>query len=275
MKNKKYILFSLILLCNLANFCALGLADSTREIYSSKDTYVSAYDPTSNYGGQEYLYCGYIYEAFLYFNLSSVPTGWNKVELYLDISLVSKTVDFDIYKIAESWKELSLTYENKPEHSSKLLTFQIADDVEWTEDVTAHVSGKEFSISIYSSDLSQHDDVWISSREDSSESRRPKLIFTYPTTSTTPTDFSALLTFGAIVGSIALALILLVVFKPKTQPIQLQPQPQQPPPPAVLPPISPPPIPKTTVQKFCSNCGTEIVKPEIQKYCSSCGSKLD
>lgn len=138
----------------------------------------------------------------MYFDLSLVKQAWNKVNLYIVFFSVPQIIHFDILRISGSWSEFSITWDNKPSHGIQLLSFKINDNGLCCIDVTPYVSGTEFSICICNT-YDQYDWIsskevyyaWVSSREDSLEFNKPKLVFEYETTGI---DFVPIFIFSII-----------------------------------------------------------------------------
>ena len=191
MKRKKntYLILIVLFLFSLLSFYPVSGAE-TETVYSTKDAHVYSKNPNNNYGDWSEMYCGnwndgdYTYqdEIFLYFDLSSINQGWEKVELYLTIISVPNDLDFKICESDGSWSESSITWNNRPSHGSHLRTITITKDAIWKLEVTSHVSSSEFSICIYA-EYNQWGTVLIRSKEYSAISNRPKLVFSYSATS--------------------------------------------------------------------------------------------
>ncbi len=90
----------------------------SRDINVSRDAYVYETYPNSNYGLHNDIYVGnYNYsktEAYYCFNVSSLPNGWTwaRIVVYFDSALGA--VDVGINLTSDSWDELSITWNNKP-----------------------------------------------------------------------------------------------------------------------------------------------------------------
>jgi hypothetical protein len=131
----------------------------TRERYIStiaeKDTYVDTANPTSNYGGVNYLMTGFgifsdIREAYFYFDFSDKPQNYIRAEISLDFWGVSQTMNYTICLIEESWNENSMTWINKPEKGEVIDNILVTSDTIYTIDVTSLISGRtNISICVY------------------------------------------------------------------------------------------------------------------------------
>jgi len=86
-----------------------------------KDSYVYDYNPDNNYGTNEYLRVGnYQFgkvQTFYYFNISSLPDGWIEAKIKVNFDYGSGMVDIGANLTYESWDEITLTWNNKPEAS--------------------------------------------------------------------------------------------------------------------------------------------------------------
>jgi hypothetical protein len=110
-------------------------------ILPDKDTYVDSVDPTSNFGGQDYLYIGDdlfgdINIAYVHFNFTQKPTTFEKVYLQIDPNIISETMNFTVrlHDSSEPWDELTLTYLNQPTNIIDNLDYRFKyDDRSWIE----------------------------------------------------------------------------------------------------------------------------------------------
>lgn len=82
----------------------------------SADTFVSSAFPRTNYGSSIILVVQSGANAYLQFNLSTLPAGVtvNKATLRLYIDAVGKSGSFDVYQLNSSWNENTLTYSTPP-----------------------------------------------------------------------------------------------------------------------------------------------------------------
>lgn len=178
------VLCGMVLLLAPANLAA---ETKTVVIEADKDTYVDPGNPTSNYGGKDWLIFGdYIWglnEAYLHFNFSNRPSGWTKAVISIDCYAVSETFDVAVCLVEAEWDELSLDYTNKPAHGSVIKTITMATDDVYSIDVTDYISGDGISICLKAADATQEGYVQARSREDgdldSSYFPPPKLTWTY------------------------------------------------------------------------------------------------
>ncbi|MEE9378371.1 MAG: DNRLRE domain-containing protein [Candidatus Lokiarchaeia archaeon] len=177
--------------------------DQTISTVAEKDTYVNTYDPTSNFGGQDYALSGFYYtgdllEAYFYFNFSDKPSDYTKAEISLDFSSVSETMNITICLIEEVWDEYTMTWlSNKPAKGNEIISSVITQDNIYKFDVTNYIDGRNnLSICVYITiDNYVEDYFYITSREGFSSyspEEAPQLVWTYPETAeitvTSPTS---------------------------------------------------------------------------------------
>ncbi|MFW9987217.1 MAG: Ser-Thr-rich GPI-anchored membrane family protein [Candidatus Odinarchaeota archaeon] len=165
--------------------------DQTISTITEKDTYVNSYDPTSNFGGQDYALSGFYYtgdilEAYFFFNFSDKPTNYSKAEISLDFWSVSVTMNITVCLIEEDWDEYTMTWlTGKPTKGNEVISSIITGDVIYKFDVTNFITGKNnISICVYITFDNYVDDYfYITSREGFSSyspEDAPQLIWTYP-----------------------------------------------------------------------------------------------
>lgn len=90
-----------------------------RTIKVIEDTYVSEQFPNTNYGSDDYLRVGNFenygkLQAFYYFDVSSLPDGWLRAQIFARFDYGSDFVDVGVNVTYDSWDEMSLTWNNKP-----------------------------------------------------------------------------------------------------------------------------------------------------------------
>ena len=104
-----------------AFFIAAHFRGYERTIKVEKDTYVYEYYSDNNYGADDYLRVGnYQFgkvQAYYHFNISSLPDGWREVEITVKFDYGSDFVDVGANLTYESWDEMTITWNNKPNHS--------------------------------------------------------------------------------------------------------------------------------------------------------------
>jgi ribosomal protein L40E len=240
------ILFA-ILIFSFSALTSIVKANNTI-LYPTKDSYVNSYEPDKNFGSQPNLECGTFYipmtgkqqtEAYICFDLSEITTENKKIELYLDFSLVSEMVDFDIITIDHEWEESLITWYNKPLPGEKLLSFSVANDSEIHFDVSSIVSKDFFSICI-DSPYFQNELVNITSREYDWENFRPRLII-----SSMSGEINLLSVIGALIFTIFFGSLIIWVKKFQNKLFKII---------------------------ICTKCGYQ--NGEQGSYCYRCGTKL-
>jgi len=82
----------------------------------SADTFVSSTFPRTNYGSSIILVVQSGANAYLQFNLSTLPGGVtvSKATLRLYVDAVSRSGNFDVYQLNSNWNENTLTYSTPP-----------------------------------------------------------------------------------------------------------------------------------------------------------------
>ncbi len=130
---KKFLILPILLLTSsLAYFSLYNVAASpaigsmTTTIYSVADAYVNSSSPDTNYGDMDYIYVKKNSEqrfTYVKFDLSSIPSDANiistKLKLYLtDIGGYTGNIN-TYYCSNNSWTELEVTWNNKPDFSSE------------------------------------------------------------------------------------------------------------------------------------------------------------
>ncbi len=190
MRNKKTVFFGMLIVFGLI-FSIIPIKGITRDATIStvaeKDSYVSELNPTSNYGGQDWLKAGFGYtksnelKSYLYFNFTDKPVDWTKSEIFFDIWSIEQTINLTFCLINESWNEYNITWQNKPQKEEIITNLIVGQSGSYKIDVSEYIEGRNnISICAYV-DISNYisDYVIISSREDYSYSDHPKLIWTY------------------------------------------------------------------------------------------------
>jgi hypothetical protein len=204
MRRRKTFLLSFALLVFFQIFLVFtnfGLAQSRNRfiIYSSKDSFVFNNYPNTNYGTQPNMNCGnYIPEpstilrrniAFIYFDTSSVPTGWNKASLSLSVQNIPKPLNLDLGIVHDEWGEYMITWNNRPSNitwSVKSLNFTTSDQNSFDVSDLIFQSTLEFSIVIYDDQTVNDLNVLISTRESPNQNNKPKVEFYFQNLITIP-----------------------------------------------------------------------------------------
>ena len=105
-------------------FVTIGLHNMGYSEYLriEKDTYVSEQFPDTNYGAEEYLRVGNYsnygeVQAFYYFDVSSLPPDWTEARIEVNFEYGSGEVHIGANLTYESWDEMTITWNNKPNES--------------------------------------------------------------------------------------------------------------------------------------------------------------
>lgn len=203
MKRKKTLLILIVL--NLLVFCLVftntGRASKYYKqiIFSSKDSHVFNEFPDNNYGDSEYMQCGnYITEhsfalrkniAFIYFNISSIESGWEMVSLSLTVHNIPKPLDLDMGFVNEYWSEETITWINGPSNITwAVKSLNFTADGTCLFDITDLIfpSTLELNIILYDHDIEDDVKVLINSKEYLNQNYHPHLVFHYPSYSIRP-----------------------------------------------------------------------------------------
>lgn len=157
---------------------------TTKSTIADKDSYVDSSNPTSNYGGQDWLIFGdYITswrEAYLNFDFSDKPSEWTKAEISIDMYYISETFNITVSLIEDNWGETTITWLNKPDHGEIIANLTVSEEKIYKIDVSEFISGDGISICINASDFLQNGYVQGSSSEGYFFSEdAPQLIWTY------------------------------------------------------------------------------------------------
>ncbi|MFX1501297.1 MAG: DNRLRE domain-containing protein [Promethearchaeota archaeon] len=188
---KKYCLIIGILILMLYTIPVNGKdlnLSATASALATKDSYVHSNNPTSNYGGADWIIFGdylstWITEAYIEFDISSPPTGWTKAEIEIDMYSISETTQLTISEITESWGELTITWMNKPAHGQEITTLTVAVEQVYTIDVTNFISGNSLSICINATSIPTGYAQATSTEGDWANGPGPTLVWTYTTPS--------------------------------------------------------------------------------------------
>ena len=89
-----------------------------RETNVLQDAYVYENNSNVNFGDSEQIYVGNYEsgktEAFYYFDVSKLPKGWVEADIIVRFDYASFPVNVGVCFIYESWDEMSITWNNKP-----------------------------------------------------------------------------------------------------------------------------------------------------------------
>jgi hypothetical protein len=166
--------FNFVVLALACGFASLVYAQSGEvTLKPTADAYVDSLNPTSNYGGQDYLQIRY-WEGYpnnhesivwLKFNLSSVPDGAvvDVATLQLYAYLVGETFSVQTHSCYDNtWKELTLKYSNMPSYNTTSTdSVFVAADSQWynwnvTDAVRNASSGNPKTVTIVMQELAVH-----------------------------------------------------------------------------------------------------------------------
>lgn len=200
--NKKISFLIIILLVIRLTFFITPIKGITRDgtisTVAEKDAYVTAYIPTSNYGGKDWLIFGnYLLgwnDAYLYFSFSDKPAGWTKAKISIDMYSVSETFFVTVSLINDTWEENTINWMNKPIHREIITTFIVSEGKIYKIDIADYIEGRgNISICVNASDYLKNGYVQGYSRVGAYSSEDyPQLIWTYPETAeitvTSPTS---------------------------------------------------------------------------------------
>ncbi|MHA1689081.1 MAG: CBM96 family carbohydrate-binding protein [Promethearchaeota archaeon] len=137
---------------------------------AEKDSYVDSGNPTSNYGGKDWILFGNHFSDFtatyLYFNFSDKPAEWTKAEISIDCYFVSETFKATVSLINDDWEELTINWMNEPEHGEIITTLTISEEKIYYIDVSDYIAGRDnISICINASDYTQNGYIQATSSE--------------------------------------------------------------------------------------------------------------
>lgn len=94
-----------------------------RTINISQDAYVYEYFPDTNYGQEDQILVGnYEFgkaEAYYLYEISGFSTGWEDAYLEVKFDFASYPVNVGACIIYENWDETSITWNNKPNHTTR------------------------------------------------------------------------------------------------------------------------------------------------------------
>lgn len=104
-------------------------------IVPDQDTYVEVGNPTSNFGGQDYLYIGsdiygdQIY-SYVHFNFTQKPTTFEKAYISLQPGVLYETMNISINLLddADTWDEYTITYLTRPTTIIDHIDYRVSQD---------------------------------------------------------------------------------------------------------------------------------------------------
>lgn len=125
-RTKRRITFIIIIVAIIIVTTGLLIFQISRGYYNriikaDEDTYVYEINPETNYGGDKDIFVGNYHEgkteAYYHFEISSLPDGWREVELQIYFDYGSDMVNVGCNLTYESWDEMTITWNNKPNAS--------------------------------------------------------------------------------------------------------------------------------------------------------------
>ncbi|MFW9875207.1 MAG: Ser-Thr-rich GPI-anchored membrane family protein [Candidatus Thorarchaeota archaeon] len=164
------------------------IRDQTVSTIAEKDTYVSSYEDTTNFGSEDHTIAGailsvYDAEAYFFFTFSDQPINYTKAEISLYCGYSSVPRNLTICLIEEEWEEYSMIWLTKPSKGIEITTLLIDRIGIFKFDVSNYIAGRNnLSICAYVKPQYKVDqNVVIISREGYfSDASAPQLIWTYP-----------------------------------------------------------------------------------------------
>jgi len=207
-KNNLLITFGILFLFGITIAPSVNGAITTVTSEADKDSYVTTSNPTTNYGGADWLIFGYYItdfaEAYLHFNFTDKPANFTKAEITIDMYSISATVNLTASIITDSWSETGITWVNKPDHGQVISAFTASTEQVYSIDVTNFITGTGISICINATDFTQTAYVQARSSEGgyswSTLLPTPKLVWTYNAPDTQIPGFNILILLGSMLG---------------------------------------------------------------------------
>lgn len=270
--NKIGLIFVFLLsLSFLVSFgqCRTTTVETTKTIYTDRDTYIDSYNGDSNYGGKNYLFIGDHFSGydhtFLHFDLSEIPEVCTKAYLSLDFYYISETIDISIYTTGNDWSEYGLTWINAPSEGSLVSHFaEIAEGKVYQFNISNFMESwslNEISFIVKEFDYSETGYIQLSSKEGAYyDADKPHLLISYEEE---VEDFDPLFIIFIIVGGIiTIGIVVFLVQKSKTRKIKEN----------QITEVHPSEVhPSYTISgTICSNCGAKM---RVGTFCTKCGRK--
>jgi len=149
---------------------------------SDKDSHIENAKTARNWGNSPALKAGYgppLYETYIHFNFTNIPSEYIQATLALRIWSVDVTKNFTLAITDENWNEMSLCWNNKPAHLQALSEFTVSANDTYRIDITPVVlTRSSISFCIYRSNgESLKDHIYIASKENSNG--KPRIEWTY------------------------------------------------------------------------------------------------
>ncbi|MHA1791268.1 MAG: CBM96 family carbohydrate-binding protein [Promethearchaeota archaeon] len=220
------IMFSIIVVVNGSIQPINAAYETTTKVFATKDTFVSTSEPTSNYGGQNYLKVGfsslfhtYEYQTFIHLDFSSKPLTTTSIDFHFSAWSVGKTMRITFAISDDYWNEYNMNWGNKPSLTKTIGTFLVANDGFYTINLTNFVMNKTEVTLCFFVDIQDYVDeyIYIDSREDIFEKNRPVLIYTYSEEYSSSPLMPFIIAFALILGVIG---VVFLVTKPNKKRIE-------------------------------------------------------
>jgi len=227
MKNKipifYFSVFFIISFSIALSYAKADLIETTTTTIADKDAYVDSSLPDDNFGETEYMYMGVgpsgsdIKIAYMRFPLSEIPTNWTNAEISFRTDLVGMNINVTIHLITAYWNESRISWNYQPWIDEFMTTLIIDEDREYRINVTSYIPGKDsIAIRINTTSHILGAECRIYGRTTSFSPYKPKIVWTYLTTSTPPNipgyELISLLSFLSLF-SIILLLKRSVIYK--------------------------------------------------------------
>ena len=124
---RRKIGFSTVMICSILIVTTILFLNTSAPYYRTlnvhQDAYVYEYHPNTNYGEDDLIYVGnYEFgkaEAYYHFDISNFADGWKEAKLELKFDFASYPVNIGVCIIYDSWDELSITWNNKPNRTTQ------------------------------------------------------------------------------------------------------------------------------------------------------------
>ncbi|MFW9879212.1 MAG: DNRLRE domain-containing protein, partial [Candidatus Thorarchaeota archaeon] len=147
----------MIMICGIILVTSLLFINTSayyyRTVNVNQDAYVYEYHPNTNYGEESQIYVGnYEYgktEAYYHFDISGFESSWRDAYLEVKFDFASFPVNVGACIIFETWDELSITWNNKPNHTT-LYGHIVCDGFDFNVPVKPkHFINNEITICLY------------------------------------------------------------------------------------------------------------------------------
>lgn len=154
---RRKIGFITIMICSFLIVTSLLLLNTNAKYYRTlnvnQDAYVYEYHPNTNYGQENQIFVGnYEFgktEAYYHFEISDFSDGWKDAYLEVKFDFASYPVNVGACIIYETWDELSITWNNKPNRTA-LYGRIVCDGFDFNVPVKPkHIINNEITICLY------------------------------------------------------------------------------------------------------------------------------